>query len=59
MDCVQTSLGLKYSFCNASICFLFKASEFKEKKEKALRQIDELAALDRSVEVKDRKEACA
>jgi len=39
--------------------FLFKASEFKEKKEKALRQIDELAALDRSVEVKDRKEACS
>lgn len=32
------------------------ATEFKEKKEKALRQIDELAALDRSVGVKDRKE---
>ena len=36
--------------------FFCKANEFKEKKEKALRQIDELAALDRSVEVKDKKE---
>lgn len=35
---------------------LFKANEFNEKKEKALKQIDELAALDRSVEVKDKQE---
>ena len=40
------------------ITAVFKASEFSEKKGKALRVIDELAALDRSVEVKDKREVC-
>ncbi|XP_074615626.1 inositol 1,4,5-triphosphate receptor associated 2-like [Acropora palmata] len=50
------STSTSSTFEKYSLTALQMASEFKEKKEKALRQIDELAALDRSVEVKDRKE---
>ncbi|KAK2563708.1 Inositol 1 [Acropora cervicornis] len=45
------STSTSSTFEKYSLTALQMASEFKEKKEKALRQIDELAALDRSVEV--------
>lgn len=50
------STSTNATFEKYSLTALQLASEFKEKKERALRQIDELAALDKSVEVKDKKE---
>jgi len=51
--------GLKNTYLEnitwSALISLFKANEFNEKKEKALKQIDELA-LDRSVEAKDKQE---
>jgi len=51
--------GLKNTYLEnitwSTLISLFKANEFNEKKEKALKQIDELA-LDRSVEAKDKQE---
>ena len=40
-------------FC---ILYRFKASEFNEKKEKTLKHLDDLTALNRSVDVRDKRE---
>lgn len=40
-------------FC---ILYWFKASEFNEKKEKTLKHLDDLTALNRSVDVRDKRE---
>lgn len=36
--------------------YWFKASEFNEKKEKTLKHLDDLTALNRSVDVRDKRE---